>query len=241
MPILDKDETIFRNSKQQISMWKIKNISSMKDFTTFYGDHITAFSKLYFELFQNEFFEPLSYTSIVRYFQSDFRENPNFIHAACLIGDFLKKERLVGHNSEIANLPSDALEDIVRYVYEISCQEDTHLIFELLQKDKRAYAEKIEALCKELMTRFEYIKSATVATAILSLITGWCPILHQKFLPKYKKAKNIADELVNSLMTLEPLISIGVAVLGETYGLPPMVIWACIHSMLNIYAKYYKF
>lgn len=214
----------------------------MKDFKTFANEHGVAFAKLYCELFQTEYFLPLSYTSIVRYFQTEFKEQPNDVHAAILIGEFLKKEGLVGRNSVIANIPSDALTDVVRYVREISRHEDSQQVYDLLLHNKDAYVEKIDALCKDIMTRFNYIKTASVAAAILSLITGWCPILDKKFVPVDKKFNSFTkDDMFDILDILSPLIDIFMAELGTIYGIELPVFWACIHSAINCYKHFNKY
>lgn len=241
MSILDDDNIVVDRLHRHGELNRIKNIKAMKEFKTFASDHSNAFASLYYELFRTEYFAPLSYTGIFRYFQVDFMENPDYVHASVLISDFLKRERLIAPNSEIANMPSDALADVVRYVHNVSKREDSNIIFELLKNDKKAYADKIEALCKELFDKFRYIKhSNVVATAIISLMTGWCPILHEKFVQFTSNGKSIAKDILRAIETLEPLISLGLGAFGVSNSIWPMLIWTYVKFVINIYNNYFN-
>ena len=240
MSILDTDKELKKKVNNTITIYKINNIKAMKDFRTFANDYGETFVKLYYDLFHEEYFSPLSYTGIARYFLTEFPETRDYAHASSLIWGFLRNEGLVSRNSKIANMSPDGLAEVVKYVYEETRRENSQQILELLQQNKKAYAEKIQELCKDLLSQFEFLETTASVTAILSLITGWCPILHKKFvqITKNVSVNQIAKELSRAIDTMEPLIELGITIGCIQMDLPMIAIWGLLRFVKNIYNNY---
>lgn len=240
MSILDTDAQVRAQIRTKVYIAKIKNIEAMNDFQSFSTNHAEALVRLHGELFQTEYYNSYSYTGIARYFQIEFPETKDYTKAAFLLREFLLREGIVNRNSVIANMLPENLVEMVKYVDSKVGTNKTQDIFELLLKDKHDYANKIKELCEDIVSHFSYLKSAAAVMAILSLMTGWCPILHKNFVQTCHDVniKQIAKDLFVVIDTFEPLIKAGCALGVIQANVPMTIIWSLLLFAQKCYNNY---
>ena len=184
---------------------------------------------------------PVDYIGLSIYFQTEFKRNANYEYASSLIWHFLKKEQLYKANPFLLYSKPNVFADVIRYVQEdFSKRETNHDIYNLLRNNHKAYVNKIEELCEELIDRFNFLGSPVIASTIISLMTGWCPILHKKFIPFLLRTNNLSQEFLTVIDAFSPLIEMGILTGMVEPNYQMIVLWQTILFLKKYYDNYHK-
>ena len=189
---------------------------------------------------RNERLLPLDYIGLASYFQTEFKRNPNYDYASSLIWYFLKKEHFFNANPLLSYSKPNVFAEVIQYVQDMSETENNRNIYQLLCNDRPAYINKVRDLCEELVQRFHFLGSPIVASAIISLMTGWCPILHKKFIPFLLRTNNLSKEFLVVIDTFSPLIEMGILIGMVELNYRMIILWQTILFLKKYYDNYHK-